>query len=406
MLIHSLSQNISQKIKLTGSKSISNRLLILNSLFNNKINLINTSNSEDTNILKKSLTSKEKKINIGHAGTAMRFLVSFFAYKGIEKIITGSSRMKKRPIGLLVEALRSIGVEIKYLEEIGFPPIKILPSKFNNNKLKIKGNISSQFITSLLLIAPKLPNGLELELTNKITSFPYLNMTLSILNKLGIFTKKNENFILIKPIKKILQQNFIIESDWSSASYYYSIAAVSKNCNLELSYFFKNSLQGDSKIVSIYKNFFGVYTKFIDNKIILTKDNNFDFPKSINLNLNDSPDIAQTIAVTSALLKIPTLLTGLETLKVKETDRIVALYKELKKCGIESTITNSTINIQYFNKINYIPKIETYEDHRMAMAFSPFSLIHPIEIINSKVVKKSYPNFWKDINKLGIKRYK
>lgn len=403
MRIHSLSKNISQKIYLGGSKSISNRLLVLNALFDYKINLENLSNAEDTQLLKQALQSHEIIIDIKHAGTAMRFLTSYFAYRQEEKILTGSPRMKERPIGVLVEGLRSMGITIEYIENIGFPPLKIIPSKFETNKLSIKADTSSQFITSLMLIGSKLPNGLELELLGKITSLPYLEMTLMILRNLGIDAIRNKNIITIQNKQDFSEKNFIIESDWSSASYYYSIASLSKFCNLEISYLFQKSLQGDRKVADIYKQYFGIHTEFKDTKIILSKIPNFRFPELIKLNLNDCPDIVQTIAITASALKIPTVLTGLETLKIKETDRIIALHNELKKCGTETFPTENTLEIRTFREVTTVPKIQTYNDHRMAMAFTPLALFFPIEIIDEMVVKKSYPDFWNDMSTLGIK---
>lgn len=404
MILSFSSKNIHSSIQLGGSKSISNRLLILNALFDNQIKLKNISDAEDTALLQNALLNpNEKVVDIHHAGTAMRFLTSYLSLQNEEKILTGSSRMKQRPIGILVEALRSLGVSIEYMENEGFPPLKILPSVFKTNKVQIQANTSSQFITSLLLIGSKLPNGLELELVGKITSLPYLEMTLTMLKQLGVDAKRSENFIYIQPKTDFSPQNFTIESDWSSASYHYSIAAISDTCELEISYLFKDSLQGDRRIADIYLENFGVKTEFRNEKVFLTKIQDFKYPKKIELNLNDCPDVAQTIAVTSTALKIPTLLTGLETLKIKETDRIIALYNELKKCGTESIPTDSTLELMEFNKINKIPFINTYNDHRMAMAFAPLALIHPIEFENPMVVEKSYPKFWKDMEILGGK---
>ena len=402
MKLQSNTKKINSKIKLGGSKSISNRLLILNALFDNKIALKNISDAEDTDLLTKALTQTDENIvDIHHAGTAMRFLTSYLSLQNKDKILTGSERMKQRPIGILVEALKSMGISIEYLENEGFPPLKINASIFKTNKVQIKADTSSQFITSLLLIGSKLPNGLELELIGKITSLPYLEMTLTILNDLGIDAKRIENNIFIQPKIDFQEQNFTIESDWSSASYHYSIAAIVDECELEIAYLFEKSLQGDRRIAEIYQNF-GVKTEFKGEKIILTKIKDFKFPEKIELNLNDCPDIAQTIAVTSSALKIPTLLTGLETLKIKETDRILALHNELKKCGTETIPTNNTLELISFGEINEIPSIKTYNDHRMAMAFAPLALLFPIDIQDEMVVEKSYPRFWDDMKHLGI----
>lgn len=404
MLIHSVSQNIYQKIYLGGSKSISNRLLILNALFNNQIELENISDAVDTKLLIKGLESNCITVNIHHAGTAMRFLTSYFAYKKKEKILTGSERMKQRPIGILVKALQSMGMCIQYLENEGYPPLKIIPSECITNKIKIESNTSSQFITSLLLIGSKLKNGLKLELIGKITSSTYLDMTINILKELGINIIKNNNVIIVESKLNLDKKKIVIESDWSSASYHYSIAALSKDCSLQLFYLFKNSFQGDQRIVEIYQTYFGINTYYENNSVILSKIKNFKYPNSIKLNLNDCPDIALTIVVTAVALKIPICLEGLETLKIKETDRIYALNQELKKCGaLETIITNNSLEIISFKEILKVPKIDTYNDHRMAMAFTPLSMLFPIEICDEMVVEKSYPNFWNDMNKLGIR---
>ncbi|MCB9201784.1 MAG: 3-phosphoshikimate 1-carboxyvinyltransferase [Flavobacteriales bacterium] len=403
MKIQSNHKNINSTIQLGGSKSISNRLLILDSLFENKIKLKNLSDAEDTDLLKKALQNpNEKIVDIHHAGTAMRFLTSYLSLQNQEKILTGSERMKQRPIGILVEALKSMGISIEYLEKEGFPPLKINPSEFKTNKVQIQANTSSQYITSLLLIGSKLPNGLELELIGKITSLPYLEMTLTMLRDLGIDAKREENIITIKHKSDFKEQNFTIESDWSSASYHYSIATIADECRLEISYLFKDSLQGDRRIADIYKENFGINTEFKEEKILLTKIPNFSFPEKIELNLNDCPDIAQTIAVTCSALKIPALLTGLETLKIKETDRIVALQNELKKCGTTTKATTDSLELISFSEISEIPSIATYNDHRMAMCFAPLALVHELDIQDKDVVQKSYPNFWNDMKKLGF----
>ncbi|CAG0906125.1 unnamed protein product, partial [Darwinula stevensoni] len=371
-------------IQLGGSKSISNRLLILNALFENKITLKNLSDAEDTDLLKQALETDNEVVDIHHAGTAMRFLTSYLSLLKKEKILTGSERMKQRPIGILVDALRSMGISIDYLENQGFPPLKIHPSSFKTNKVQMQADTSSQYLTSLMLIGAKLPEGLELELIGTITSLPYLEMTLTMLNELGIEAKREGNLITILPKKECNSQNFTIESDWSSASYLYSLAALSENCRIEVSYLFEKSLQGDRRVADIYRENFGVETDFRKEKIVLTKIPNFTYPKKIELNLNDCPDVAQTIAVTAAALRIPTLLTGLHTLKIKETDRITALHNELKKCGVETLPTQDSLELISFTSPSSRPSIDTYNDHRMAMAFTPLALFYPIEIKNEQ----------------------
>ncbi|WGH26161.1 MAG: 3-phosphoshikimate 1-carboxyvinyltransferase [Candidatus Shikimatogenerans bostrichidophilus] len=393
------------KINICGSKSESNRLLIINKLFNN-IKLYNLSNSNDTKIMKNSLNSKKKIINIKDAGTVMRFLISYFSiqYKK-KKILTGSLRMKKRPILDLVNSLKKIGANIKYLKKEGYPPVKIIGVKIKKKKTFIKSNISSQFITSLILISPKLKNGLKIYLKGKKISFSYIKMTINILKKLNFKIKINDNIIKIKKKKKNKKKiKYNIESDWSSASYFYSIISLLNNIKIELKNFNKKSLQGDKIIYKIYNKYFGVKTKFKKNKIIIKNKNNKKYYKFLKLDLKSTPDIAQTIILTCSELKIKCLLYGLKSLKIKETDRLKALKIELKKIGTITKITKNSIEIIDF--INIKKKniyIKTYKDHRMAMSFSILAINNnKIIIENPNTVNKSYPNFWKDLNKLGF----
>lgn len=397
-----------QTIEISGSKSISNRLLILHQLFNN-IEIKNLSNSQDTQLLEKALNSNSEIIDIHHAGTAMRFLASYFSIQeGKTVVLTGSERMKQRPIKFLVDALRELGAEISYLEKEGFPPLKITGKKIEKNTVTISANISSQFISSLMLIGAKLENGLEIILEGKVTSKPYLEMTLKILRTVGIANHWEGNTIKIEPIdsnnhaEKHLQNiPFIVESDWSSASYFYSLAAISRE-TINLKSFKPYSLQGDSALREIYWDFFGVNTisEGAEAKISLLPEHYFNFPEKIVLNMNDCPDIAQTLCVTATALKIPFEITGLETLKVKETDRLLALKNELFKIGCISEITDDSIVSVKFFEPNENISIATYNDHRMAMSFAPFCLVKEINIENEDVVEKSYPDFWTDLKKI------
>ena len=386
------------EIQITGSKSESNRLLILQKLFGN-IEIKNISNSQDTNLLQKALNSDEKTIDIHHAGTAMRFLTSFFAVQeGVEKILTGSERMKQRPIKPLVEALRELGADIEYLENEGFPPLKIKGKSLEKNFVEIYADISSQFITSLILVGGKLENGLTIKLLGKITSKPYIEMTLKLLSEISGKSIILKDKTIQIPNIKTQKTAFTVESDWSSASYFYSFSALNRQ-KITLKNFNKNSLQGDSKITEIYSQFFGIDTIFNENQqeITLIPKSSFSLPQSIQLNMNNCPDIAQTVCVTAAALKIPFEIDGLATLKIKETDRFSALQNELKKIGCETEITNSSIkSVLYTNPEKNI-SIATYGDHRMAMAFAPYSLIQEIEIQNPEVVEKSFPDFWEFI---------
>lgn len=324
-------------IQISGSKSISNRLLILESLFKN-IKIGNLSNSQDTQLLKKALSENTEIVDIHHAGTAMRFLTSYYSiFEGKTTILTGSGRMKERPIKNLVTALQDLGVEIEYLENEGFPPLKITGKKITQTQVNLPANISSQFITSLLLVAGKLENGLEINLVGEVTSRSYIEMTLDILTKFGIKNRFEGNTIKVEPFIMNGESsivNYEVESDWSSASYFYSICALGKE-TIHLKSFYKESTQGDSAIAKIYEKFFGIKTIFSEDehKLTLQPDLNFQFPEKIILDMNNCPDIAQTLCVTAAALKIPFEISGLGTLKVKETDRLLALHNESKKIG-------------------------------------------------------------------------
>ncbi|WGH25803.1 MAG: 3-phosphoshikimate 1-carboxyvinyltransferase [Candidatus Shikimatogenerans bostrichidophilus] len=403
-------------INICGSKSESNRLLIIKKLFNN-IKLFNISNSNDTNLMIKLLNEKKKIINVKDAGTVMRFLISYFAIKKKSiKILTGTNRMLNRPIFFLVKALNDIGADIKYKNKIGYPPIKIIGKKIKKNKIYINSNISSQYISSLILIGPKLKNGLIINLLKKNISFSYIKMTINILKKININVRLKKNIIKIKnyKFKKNKKIKYEIESDWSSASYFYSIVSILDKKKLILTKFKKKSLQGDSIISDIYNKFFGVETIFLKkNIIIIKKKKKFKLPKYIEINLESTPDIAQTIIVTCSLLKIKCLLYGLKTLKIKETDRLIALQNELKKNGTITKITNNSIKIIKFLKIKYTKNIliKTYKDHRMAMSFSILAIKYNLIIENPNTVNKSYPNFWNDLKKIGfflneLKNYK
>lgn len=393
-------------VQISGSKSISNRLLILESLFKN-IQIGNLSNSQDTQLLKKALSENTETVDIHHAGTAMRFLASYYSIsEGKTTVLTGSKRMKERPIKNLVSALKDLGADIEYLENEGFPPLKITGKKITQKQVNVPANISSQFITSLLLIAGKLENGLEINLVGEVTSRSYIEMTLDILTRFGIRNSFEGNTIKVEPFTtndQLAATNYEVESDWSSASYFYSICALGRE-TIHLKSFYKKSTQGDSAIAKIYEDFFGIKTIFTEDehKITLQPEDNFSFPEKIILDMNNCPDIAQTLCVTAAALKIPFEISGLGTLRVKETDRLQALYNELKKLGTDTEITDLTIQSVGFRGPEEHISIKTYQDHRMAMSFAPFCLIKEIHIEEEDVVEKSYPMFWKDLNDVMI----
>jgi len=387
-------------IVIPGSKSESNRLLILSSLFKN-LSLENISNSDDTNYLLNALSSKSSTIDIGHAGTAMRFLTSYFSLTTEKEIeIRGSQRMHNRPIKILVDTLREIGASIHYLDKEGYPPLLIKPSKLFSKNLIIDSSTSSQYISSLLLIAPRITDGLKIELKGRETSKPYIDMTIFLLKKIGVEITSTENHIIVGELQKIDSKKHYIESDWSSASYFYSVVALSKiGYSLKLSKFSVKSLQGDSKVADIYKSF-GVKTTYLDDLVILKKIESNTVKFSFDLTSN--PDLAQTICVTCLGLGIRCNLIGLHTLKIKETDRLLALKSELSKFNLNVKITDDSISFDNvdFLKPNVI--IETYNDHRMAMSFACLAVKTKIIIKDPKVVSKSYKSFWSDLEKIAI----
>ena len=332
----------------------------------------------------------------------MRFLTALLSVKENKKFeITGSDRMKQRPIGVLVDALINLGAEITYKDQIGFPPLIISGKKILGGEIFLSAEISSQYITALILIAPMLEKGLIINLQGAIASKPYILMTLSILDKLGIKNKFENNKISVHPCDKIKDITVNVESDWSSVSYFYSIIAISKKSHLEIGSYFKNSIQGDKKLVEIYSKL-GVKTEFIENKIFLEKDTECLLPKNLDLDLTENPDIAQTIAVTCFGLGISCNIKGLHTLKIKETDRLVALKNEIEKLGGKIEITDDSLKLYPSFEIKKNISIKTYNDHRMAMAFAPLSLLVPIYIENPDVVTKSYKNFWSDLRAINF----
>ncbi|MDB4179662.1 3-phosphoshikimate 1-carboxyvinyltransferase [Flavobacteriaceae bacterium] len=388
-------------LSISGSKSESNRLLILKALYPG-ITILNISKSDDTNVLVKALSAKSSNVDIHHAGTAMRFLTAFFAISKEKEItLTGSTRMQNRPVKILVDALISVGADIKYLNKTGFPPLLIKGKEFNNNELSLNSNVSSQYISALLLIGSTLKNGLKINLKGKITSKPYIVMTLSLLKQLGILYSFKENIIKINSFNDLrVKKTITVESDWSSASYYYSFVALSPiNTDLILNTFKNTSLQGDSILSKIF-NEFGVETIFNYNSITIKKTK--VSKQTVAFDLISSPDLAQTIAVTCLGLGINCSLTGLKTLLIKETNRLLALQNEIKKLGTDIEITKDSLSFNNPNKINNNVTIDTYEDHRMAMAFAPLSVLANIIINESDVVSKSYPDFWIDLTKIGI----
>lgn len=395
--------NKTSNITITGSKSESNRLLLLQALYPS-VTIKNRSNSDDSQVMQKALKSTSELVDIHHAGTAMRFLTAYFAsQEGREITLTGSSRMKERPIQILVEALNQLGGSISYLETPGCPPLKIKGKALSKRDVTLKANVSSQYISALLLIAPSLKQGLKLTLEGQITSVPYINMTLQLLNQIGVKTSFVGQVITVNPMPKLLgDKSLVVESDWSSASYFYSLVALSSlGTQITLSSYKSNSLQGDASLVNFYKSF-GVDTVFEGSSIVIKKGSE-QLPNAVNFNLSNAPDIAQTIAVSCLGLGMGCHLTGLHTLKIKETDRLVALKTEMEKFGAQVEITEHSL---YLHPIKTLvasnPVVATYNDHRMAMAFAPLALKTNLKIAAAGVVSKSYPTFWDDLKSLGI----
>lgn len=394
------SPGLSGEISVTGSKSESNRLLILQALYPN-IKIKNLSNSDDTQVLQKALNSSGELIDIHHAGTAMRFLTAYFATReGRQVLLTGSSRMQERPIAILVDALRELGADITYEKNEGYPPLRIIGQKLLKNEVKVQANISSQYISALMLIASSLPQGLQIHLEGKVTSVPYILMTLQLLKQCGIDGSFENNRISIAPAAVVHEKQLVVESDWSSASYFYSLAALSETADISLTSYRDDSLQGDRCVAHIYQEL-GVKTTFLEPQVKLKKIKT-ELPGKIGLDLANSPDLAQTIAVTCFGLGMEAHLTGLHTLRIKETDRLQALKNELEKLGGRVDITSDSLHLWSSSKIKEGVSIDTYNDHRMALAFAPLALKVPLQINDAQVVSKSFPEFWENLRELDI----
>lgn len=400
-LISKKERSLKGEIKISGSKSESNRLLILRA-YSSFFKIINLSDSDDTKTMLSALKSEDENINISHAGTAMRFLTSYYSsIINSSKILTGSARMKQRPISILVDALNKLGADIEYIENEGYPPIKLRGKLITNNTVSLPANVSSQYISSLMMLGISLKDGLKINLSTKMISLPYIKMTKILIERLGGKVVIQSNNIIIQPFLSQDISDQTVESDWSSVSYFYSLVALSNFSEITISTFFKKSIQGDSRIENIYRQF-GVETSFRDNKIYLKK-NNVKLPDTISINLEDNPDLAQTIIVTCLGLGIDCHLEGLQTLKIKETDRLLALKNEIKKFDVDFIeVSDQSITLRNTSKLKSGVTVDTYNDHRMAMSFAPLSLINPIIINNPEVVSKSYSNFWNDLKSVGF----
>ncbi|MFD2245927.1 3-phosphoshikimate 1-carboxyvinyltransferase [Pontibacter ruber] len=386
-------------IKLPASKSEANRALIIAALSGQESELHNLSEANDTQLLQRLLKSNDETIDAEDAGTVMRFLTAYYAVTGQQKTLTGTERMCQRPIKVLVEALRELGASIDYLREEGYPPLKINGFQGNgNNKLSVRSDISSQYISALLMIAPMLPEGMVLELEGKISSRPYIEMTLSLMKHFGVEATFEENTITV-PHQQYKAASFTVESDWSAASYWYSMVALAREADITLLGLRENSYQGDKAIVDIMDRL-GVYTAFTEEGVRLTKKHQ---EKSLLYDFSNCPDLAQTIVALCTGLGVTLEMTGVESLRIKETDRIQALQIEV--LGMNTSLEEITPGV-FRMKPGLLNKHElcfrTYQDHRMAMAFAPLALLAPVQIQEPSVVRKSYPRFWEDLEKVGF----
>lgn len=395
--------HIQADIQLPASKSISNRALIIHALSNGTETLSNLSDCDDTRVMIKALKERNELIDILAAGTAMRFLTAYLSATPGEHTLTGTQRMQQRPIQLLVNALRELGAQIEYTSNEGFPPLRIRGTELTGNEITLKGSVSSQYISALLMIGPALKNGLQLHLTGEIISRPYINLTLQLMKEFGASAAwTSDHCISVKP-QPYRCVPFTVESDWSAASYWYQITALAPKAEINLKGLFSNSYQGDSRGAEVFARL-GIETTFTDQGVRLRKAGNL--PERLDEDFVDIPDLAQTFVVTCALLNIPFRFTGLQTLKIKETDRIAALKAELAKLGYVLQDENDSILSWNGERCTpqATPVIHTYEDHRMAMAFAPAALCLPhIVIAEPQVVSKSYPGYWEDLKKAGFR---
>lgn len=399
ILVNPPKEAINAEIRLAASKSECNRALIIDALTGFQCELTNISEARDSQTMQRLLKSTDLTADVIDAGTTMRFLTAYFTVTGQEKIMTGTPRMCERPIGILVDALRTLGADITYQNMDGYPPLKLNGFTYSgSNELSIKGNVSSQYISALLLVAPHLPGGLTLKLEGEVGSRPYIEMTLKQMGFFGIDYKASwEHNTITVPPQKYKSQAYAIESDWSGASYWYSIVALADDAEVELLGLKKDSLQGDSAIADIMLHL-GVESIFTESGVLLKKT---QAAASIGWDFTDCPDLAQTVAVCCAVKNIQLSMTGVESLKIKETDRVFALQEELKKLGaqLKEIQPNHLYEVTLTDDANIpeVPSIHTYDDHRMAMAFAPVGMVKPIIIEEPDVVVKSYPGFWKDL---------
>ncbi len=390
-------------IQLPSSKSISNRVLLFNAWGNGTCRIENLSDCDDTRVMVRALEGEGNLIDIGAAGTAMRFLTAYFSVTPGTRVLTGSQRMRQRPIRVLVDALRALGAEIEYVADEGFPPLRITGHELMKNEIRLPGNVSSQYISALLMIGPLLQDGLTIHLTGKIISRPYIDLTLRLMNDFGARAEWLDRSRLNVAPQPYHPVPFHVESDWTAASYWYQIVALSPSWETEITLYglFKESYQGDSRVAELFR-WLGVETLYGDKKVSLRKTGNLI--ERLDCDFTDNPDLVQTVAVTCALLEIPFCFSGVQSLKIKETDRLAALITEMGKLGYVFHETGGSVLSWKGERCEAIAvPIDTYEDHRMAMAFAPVCLRKgELRINNPQVVSKSYPNYWDDLRQAGF----
>lgn len=398
-LISHTSKSINADLILPPSKSISNRALIIQALCQSKPKLLNLSQSSDTQSLVQALQTTSKTIDIGDAGTSMRFLAAYLSQQEGSYILTGSDRMKERPIGHLVEALNSIGADINYLEKDGFPPLAINGKALEGGKVDISTSVSSQFVSALLLIAPTLKKGLSLSLKGELLSKSYIKMTLDIMRYFGIQSSWTNNTIQVEP-QNYVSKDLKVESDWSALAFILQAMSIAKSAQVSISGLSKDSWQGDSYVLNLFEKF-GLQYEFKDEKLYLKKLNK-DLNGDYNVNLIDTPDLAQAYCCTLSALSKSAKIKGLNNLKLKESHRLKALHMELNKIGQHSRYSEDTIQLE--SSVLHTPteSFDSHNDHRMAMCLAPFALLFDIKIKNIEVVNKSYPSYWEDLKKMGF----
>ena len=401
-------KSVSGKINLTASKSESNRALIIQALCKDSFTIHNLAAAQDTQTLARIIKEKDSasSFDVGPAGTTMRYLTAYFATLPGKRVLTGTERMQNRPIGILVEALRQLGADISYLGKEGYPPLEINGRSLTGNEVTVDATVSSQFVSALLLIAPRLGHGLRINLEGNAVSHPYINMTLKIMEQFGVYGQWNETGISVSNQQYTTSEretpDFTVEADWSAASYWYAIAALSEDVDLEITGLRQQSLQGDSVLPHLF-NFFGVKTEFTDSGIRLTKGK--VLARTFGFDFSDCPDIAQTVAVVTAALNIPAVFNGIKTLGIKETDRLKAMTDELGKFGVTVESDELSMTLKPGESLSgKCVSVATHEDHRIAMSFAPLALVCEggVEVQDPDVVGKSYPGFWDDLKAVGF----